>query len=88
MGKLGTSIQLMMSTEDSLQSRLDLAIKVLVTITEDEIPPDFRSEFGRLLNKIDDYREGKRRSSLLTDIPVALLHLFSHMAADTGVSPF
>ena len=86
--KLGTSIQLMMCTEDSLQARLDLAILQVISIAENEIPPDFRSEFGRLLNRIDDYREGKRHSKLLTDIPVAILQLFSHIVVNTMVSPF
>lgn len=86
--KLGTAVQLMMCTDASLQDRLDSAILEVASITENEIPPDFRGEFGKLLNRIDDYREGKRRSELLTDIPVALLRLFTHIVVNTMVSPF
>ena len=86
-GKLETAIQLMMYTDASLQARLDSAILEVASITENEIPPDFRAEFGRLLNKIDDYREGKRRSDLLTDIPVTILRLFAHILANMASPP-
>ncbi len=85
--KLGTAVQLMMCTDASLQARLDSAILEVASITENEIPPDFRGEFGKLLNRIDDYREGKRRSELLTDIPVAILRLFSRILVNMASPP-
>jgi hypothetical protein len=85
--KLETAIQLMMCTDASLQARLDSAILKVASITEKEIPPDFRGEFGKLLNRIDDYREGKRRSELLTDIPVAILRLFSRILVNIASPP-
>ena len=81
---LVSAMRLLMLGDASSHDRLSSAIHEMQSISEDEISPDYRSEFVELLSHFEDYLKGTNRSGLISHIPIAILRLYTNIVLNSA----
>ncbi len=83
--KLNAAARALICLDIPLKDRLDASIVEVSLITADkDLPPDFRKEFGQIIDKIHDYRGSHYRADMQSDIAWSIFDIYKKLLAFTG----
>ncbi len=82
--QLDSAVLALVSSDDSIQARLDQAIAALSPLSEKELPPDCRKEFRQVQQDIRTYRAEGSRSEIQTALAKAIYGLLKSFIEKTS----
>jgi replication-associated recombination protein RarA len=84
LSKLTDAVRILASEDKPLQERIDKAISDIKQInSEKDIPPDLRSEFNELIQKINIYRGTGYPHDLQSNLAETIVDVFGKIIAYT-----
>ncbi len=84
--KFNTALLALVSLDESLSARLEIAISEVTLIVPDrDLPPDFRKAFRQLAAKIQIYRQDGNSPDLPSEIALSILDIFKQLVGFSGM---